>query len=51
MEPIIGNLECPRRTFLHLAAGAATLPLAPRMARAQAYPSRPIRWIVGIGEM
>src|SRR5262249_29140913 len=36
-----------RRNFLHLAAGAAALPLAPHVARAQAYPSRPVRWIVG----
>jgi tripartite-type tricarboxylate transporter receptor subunit TctC len=36
-----------RRQFLHLAAGAATLPVFPRVARAQAYPSRPVRIIVG----
>ena len=36
-----------RRQFLHLAAGAAALPFAPHVARAQAYPSRPVRWIVG----
>ena len=35
-----------RRQFLHLAAGAATLPALPRMARAQTYPSRPVRIIV-----
>jgi len=35
-----------RRKFLHLAAGAAALPAMSRIARAQAYPSRPIRWIV-----
>src|SRR5438477_6552056 len=35
-----------RRTFLHLAAGAAALPAVSRMARAQAYPSRPIRLVV-----
>jgi tripartite-type tricarboxylate transporter receptor subunit TctC len=35
-----------RRQFLHLAAGAAALPTLPRMARAQAYPSRPVRVIV-----
>src|SRR5262245_61993534 len=35
-----------RRNFLHLAAGAATLPAVTRLARAQAYPSRPVRWIV-----
>src|SRR3982750_3711631 len=40
-------MTIPRRKFLHLAAGAAALPLAPRMARAQAWPSRPVRIIVG----
>ncbi len=36
-----------RRTFLHLAAGAAALPAASRFARAQTYPSRPVRIMVG----
>jgi tripartite-type tricarboxylate transporter receptor subunit TctC len=36
-----------RRQFLHLAAGAAALPAASRIARAQAYPARPVRIIVG----
>jgi tripartite-type tricarboxylate transporter receptor subunit TctC len=36
-----------RRNFLHLAAAAAALPAASRIARAQAYPSRPVRIIVG----
>src|SRR5439155_13063683 len=36
-----------RRRFLHLAAGAAALPAVSRIARAQAYPSRPVRIIVG----
>src|SRR5262244_4557791 len=36
-----------RRNFLHLAAGAAALPGLPRIARAQTYPSRPVRIIVG----
>jgi tripartite-type tricarboxylate transporter receptor subunit TctC len=40
-------MNLPRRKFLHLAAGAAALPLAPHIARAQAYPSRPVRIIVG----
>ena len=40
-------MKLPRRKFLHLAAGAAALPFAPHIARAQAYPSRPVRWIVG----
>jgi tripartite-type tricarboxylate transporter receptor subunit TctC len=39
--------KLPRRRFLHLAAGAAALPLLPRIARAQAYPSRPVYIIVG----
>ena len=39
-------MKLPRRQFLHLAAGAAALPLAPHIARAQAYPSRPVRLIV-----
>ena len=33
--------------FLHLAAGAAALPAVSRIAWAQAYPTRPVRWIVG----
>ena len=33
----------PRRQFLHLAAGAAAVPAVSRIARAQAYPSRPVR--------
>jgi len=37
----------PRRTFLRLAAGAAALPTVSRIARAQTYPSRPIRLILG----
>jgi tripartite-type tricarboxylate transporter receptor subunit TctC len=36
-----------RRTFLHVAAGAAVLPVLPRIARAQTYPRRPVRIIVG----
>jgi tripartite-type tricarboxylate transporter receptor subunit TctC len=40
-------MKFPRRTFLGLAAGAAALPVMPRMARAQAWPSRPVRIIVG----
>src|SRR5438477_4538181 len=39
-------LKLPRRQFLHLAAGAAALPTISRIARAQAYPSRPVRVIV-----
>src|SRR6516165_2360733 len=40
-------MKFPRRTFLHLAAGVAALPAAPRIAPAQDYPSRPVRIIVG----
>jgi tripartite-type tricarboxylate transporter receptor subunit TctC len=40
-------VKFPRRQFLHLAAGAAALSALSRIARAQAYPSRPIRWVVG----
>ena len=39
-------MKLPRRNFLRLAAGAAALPTASRFARAQAYPSRPVRVIV-----
>jgi tripartite-type tricarboxylate transporter receptor subunit TctC len=38
-----------RRQLLHLAAGAVGLPAAPRIARAQSWPARPVRWIVGFG--
>jgi tripartite-type tricarboxylate transporter receptor subunit TctC len=38
-----------RREFLHLAAGAVGVPLATRIAMAQAYPSRPVRFLVGFG--
>src|SRR5262249_27436158 len=40
-------MKLPRRTFLRLAAGAAALPAMSRIARAQAYPSRPVRMVVG----
>ena len=40
-------MNLPRRQFLHLAAGAAALPAVSRIARAQAYPTRPVRVIVG----
>ena len=40
-------MKLPRRQFLHLAAGAAALPAVSRCAWAQAYPSRPVRIIVG----
>src|SRR5438445_12540419 len=40
-------MKLPRRTFLHLAAAAAAMPAVSRVARAQAYPSRTARIIVG----
>ncbi len=40
-------MKLPRRNFLHLAAGTAALPALSRIARAQAYPTRPVRIIVG----
>jgi len=41
-------MKLPRRNFLHLAAGAAALPAASRIAWAQTYPARPVRIIVPI---
>src|SRR5262249_43242431 len=40
-------MNLPRRQFPHLAAGAVALPAVSRIARAQAYPSRPVRLLVG----
>src|SRR6266568_7262447 len=40
-------MKLPRRQFLKLAAGAAVLPAMSQFAWAQAYPSRPVRIIVG----
>ena len=40
-------MELPRRTFLHLAAGATALPVISRFAEAQDYPTRPVHLIVG----
>jgi tripartite-type tricarboxylate transporter receptor subunit TctC len=40
-------MKLPRREFLRLAAGAAALPAVSSIARAQAYPTRPVRIIVG----
>src|SRR5882672_10447873 len=42
-----GIMNLPRRQFLHLAAGAAALPAVSRVARAQGYPTRPVRMIAG----
>src|SRR5215831_8685188 len=39
-------MKLPRRQFMHLAAGAAALPAVSRITWAQAYPTRPVRWIV-----
>jgi len=39
-------MKLPRRTFLHLAAGAAALPAVSRIAWGESYPSRPVRIIV-----
>jgi tripartite-type tricarboxylate transporter receptor subunit TctC len=35
-----------RRRFLHAAAGALAMPAVSRLARAEGYPSRPVRWVV-----
>jgi tripartite-type tricarboxylate transporter receptor subunit TctC len=40
-------MKLPRRKFLHMAAGAAALPAASRMAWAQAYPTKLVRIVVG----
>jgi tripartite-type tricarboxylate transporter receptor subunit TctC len=40
-------MTLPRRAFLHLAVGAAALPAASRIAKAQTYPTRPLRMIIG----
>ena len=37
----------PRRRFLHLTAGAAAVPILSSIGRAQTYPSRPVRIVVG----
>ena len=42
----MATLKLPRRKFLHLAAGAAALPAVSRVARAQAYPTRPVTMVV-----
>jgi tripartite-type tricarboxylate transporter receptor subunit TctC len=41
-------MRLPRRQFLQLAAGAAALPFASHVVRAQAYPTRPVRIVVGL---
>src|SRR5262249_11093312 len=42
-----GLMKLPRRRFLDLVAGAAALPAVSRIAKAQAYPTRPVRILVG----
>src|SRR5262245_42987038 len=41
------SMNLPRRNFLRLAAGAAALPFAPHVARAQAWPTRVVRLLNG----
>jgi tripartite-type tricarboxylate transporter receptor subunit TctC len=41
-------MKLHRRRLLHVAMGAAALPVAPRLARAQSYPSRPVKLIVTV---
>jgi tripartite-type tricarboxylate transporter receptor subunit TctC len=40
-------MQLPRRALLHLAAGAAAVPIVSRGARAQTYPARPVRLLIG----
>src|SRR5215212_7574829 len=40
------TMKLHRRQFLQFAAGAATLPILPRFAFAEPYPTRPVHWIV-----
>src|SRR5262245_52508254 len=40
-------MKLPRRKFLQVAASVSAMPAVSRITRAQAYPSRPLRWIVG----
>jgi tripartite-type tricarboxylate transporter receptor subunit TctC len=42
-------MKLPRRQFLHLAAGAAALPAATRLATALDYPTRPVHLLEGFG--
>src|SRR5262249_37347282 len=43
----LNPMNLPRRRFLHLAAGAAALPAVSQIAKAQSYPTRPVRIVVG----
>src|SRR5207247_9062205 len=47
MQLTTWTMKLSRRKFLHLAAGAAAMPFAAHVARAQTYPSRPVRLIAG----
>jgi tripartite-type tricarboxylate transporter receptor subunit TctC len=47
MQLTTWSRKLPRRKFLHLVAGSAALSFAPHVARAQAYPNRPVRLIAG----
>jgi tripartite-type tricarboxylate transporter receptor subunit TctC len=49
LDPVEGILNISRRSVLHLGASAAALHAAPRIAKAQSYPSRPVRILVGFG--
>jgi tripartite-type tricarboxylate transporter receptor subunit TctC len=40
-------MNLSRRRFLHLSSAVAALPVASGIARADSYPARPVRWIVG----
>ena len=42
------HMKLPRRRFLHLAAGIAALPVLPRIASAETYPTRPVHLIVPV---
>jgi tripartite-type tricarboxylate transporter receptor subunit TctC len=46
MEQDMTHVKLSRRKFLHLGGSAAAIPAVSRIAWAQAYPSRPLRWIV-----
>jgi len=44
-------MQLPRRHFLHLAAGAAALPAATRLATALDYPTRPVHLLEGLAKL
>src|SRR5262245_16523492 len=46
---MLRTMRFPRRTFLRLAAGAAAMPAVSKIAKSKAYPTRPVRLIVGFG--